>query len=644
MCVTLGIIFVWLASGQMTLSELTAHPIPLQSPLTIAAYLLIMIGAFAKAGAIPMHSWIPSISTTAPIPTMAYLPASLDKLLGIYLLARISLNVFEMTPMIGLVLMCVGALTILGAVLMALIQHDYRKMLAFHAVSQVGYMVLGIGTRTPVGIIGGLFHMLNHAIYKCCLFLCGGSVQRQTGRTEFAQLGGLARAMPWTFVTCLVAALAISGIPPMNGFVSKWLIYQGIIDSGSVLFPLFLLVAMFGSALTLASFVKLLYSMFWGDRPKGLEIVKESSAGMIAPLAVLASFAIGFGVFYQFPVDYLIKPLLGANGLSVKIPGLWESGLAVVLLGLSLIIGFIIYWVGRPRGAQETEVFLGGEALDPEIYRVPGTHFYGQVKELEGLKQVYVLAERGAFDLYVYFIDLLKGLGNLIYVHVEQALTDLYKELLPTLVSIIGQVLRLLNGKLILTYAMWLVYTTAIWGMAMFGRDSGMLNAIRLIACIGMIGWAILALVEDNLFRLLILATTSQAGFAVLGLTLSQDAAIAYLITSGSALVVLFICADSMMQTLKTAALDQMKGLATRMPGRFYLFLFAAFWLSGLPPFGNFFSKYLLGTVAEETNIVLSIALTGTAILTLVYLLRPIRNFLMVTRQDDTRTAQPHSR
>ena len=114
-------------------------------------------------------------------------------------------------------------------------------------------MMLGIGTGTSLGMVGGLFLLLNNTIYKSCLFLCAGSVERQTGRTKFSELGGLAGPMPWTFVTCLIAALAISGIPPLNGFASKWMIYQGIIDWGGMLFPLFLLAAMFGSALTLAS-------------------------------------------------------------------------------------------------------------------------------------------------------------------------------------------------------------------------------------------------------------------------------------------------------------------------------------------------------------------------------------------------------
>ncbi|MCL4395181.1 MAG: hypothetical protein M1482_10335, partial [Chloroflexi bacterium] len=587
----LGTTLIWLNAGTLTLGDLAAKPLAFTGWLSIVTFLLMLVGAFAKSGIMPLHSWIPAIATEAQPPVMSYFTA-LDKMIGIYLLARLTLQFFAIGEVMGVVLMAVGAITLIAGVMMAMIQHDYRRMLAFHNVSQVGYMVLGIGTGTPVILIGGLFHMFNMVILKSNLFLCGGSVQRQTGRTEFADLGGLARAMPWTFVCTLIASLGIAGVPPLNAFVSKWLIYQGILDRGGALFPLFLVAAMFGSALTLASFMKLLYSMFWGDRPADLKDVTESSPWMLVPMVVLALVAVGFGIFYSLPVASLLKPILGTAGTQVVIPGLWESGLAAILLILSLLVGFAIYLVGRPQGVQETEVFLGGESIEPERYRVPGTQFYSPIKEMGGLKQLFALAERGAFDLYVYITDLLKWTGREVYEYIDQALADIYQEIIPALLSIVGYVLRLFNGKLILTYVLWLLYAASIVGVIALPANGTVLSAARVVACVGMIGWAILALVEVDLNRLLFLALTSQVGFVVLGVTVSQGAAFAYLLTSGIALVVLFVCGESFIRARHTSALDKMNGLAARMPGMFYLFLFAAFWLAGLPPFGNFFSKY----------------------------------------------------
>ena len=113
-------------------------------------------------------------------------------------------------------MMVIGSVTILAAVMMALVQKNYKKLLSYHAISQVGYMILGIGTMTPVGIVGGLFHMINNAMYKSCLFLTGGAVEKQIGTTDLDKLGGLGVKMPITFACFVITALSISGVPPFN--------------------------------------------------------------------------------------------------------------------------------------------------------------------------------------------------------------------------------------------------------------------------------------------------------------------------------------------------------------------------------------------------------------------------------------------
>ncbi len=627
MCLLMGIILIWLATGLLDMQALAAQPLVIDTPIMLAAFLLMLAGSFAKAGVIPLHTWIPTISTKAPIPVMSYFTA-LDKLIGIYLLARVSLEWFEITPGLSVFLMTIGAIGLLSGVLMAMIQHDYRRMLAFHSISQVGYMVLGIGTGTPIGIVGGLFHMLNMVILKGSLFLCGGSVQRQTGRTEFAELGGLAKAMPWTFVSTLVAALGISGVPPLNAFVSKWLIYQGILDWGGPTFPIFLVVAMFGSALTLASFMKLMYSMFWGERAEGLEHVVEAKRLILVPIVILAGFALAFGIFYQWPVQTLLQPLFPQTVGLAGAPGLWDSGMATILLVVSLLAGIPIYLLGQPRKMQEADVFLGGEALPSEAYRVRGTHFYGPVKEFRGLKRLYALGDAGAFDPYQYAMRGLDRTANWVYEYFDQALADFYQEVIPSTLSLGGQILRLLNTRLVLTYLMWLGYAAGVTGLLLFPDNQSMVSTMRVLACVGMVVWGILAWVETDLKRLLILAATSQCGFVLLGLTLSTNVAISYLITGSIALVVLFLLSFSFSKALNTSDISKMHGLAARMPARFLLFLLAALWLSGLPPFGSFFSKFLLGVAAGEISPLLTIIITGTALITLGYLLRPIRNFL----------------
>ncbi len=237
----------------------------------------MMIGAIGKAGVMPFHTWIPDAAIDAPVAFMAFMPAAFEKLLGIYLLARLSLDVFKLEKGgdMSILMMTVGAVTIVLAVMMALIQKDFKRLLSYHAVSQVGYMILGIGTGVAVGIAGGIFHMINHAMYKCGLFLSAGSVEHRMGTTEMKKLGGLAREMPLTAAGFTVCALAISGVWPLNGFVSKEMVFHGALESG---YTVFAVAAWLGAIFTFASFLKAGHSVFFGKpgeaRPAGK--VKES--------------------------------------------------------------------------------------------------------------------------------------------------------------------------------------------------------------------------------------------------------------------------------------------------------------------------------------------------------------------------------
>ncbi|MGB2976639.1 MAG: proton-conducting transporter membrane subunit, partial [Phycisphaerae bacterium] len=321
-------------------------------PITVAAFLLMAAGALAKAGAMPLHTWVPSASDASPIPAFALLPAALDKLLGIYLLARLTFETFAVSPALAAVLMVIGAATILCAVFMAMIQHDLRRLLAFHAVSQVGYMVLGMGIAAAalaparmagreatgevmavaaIAFAGGLFHMLNNSIYKCALFLGAGAAERVAGTTDLERLGGLARVLPVTFACSVVAALAISGVPPFNGFVSKWLVYQGALGLETPLATACLVAAVFGSALTLASFIKVLHSVVLGTRGSAVpaDDRPRESLAMAAPMVVLALACIGLGVFGGWAVETLILP--AAQAVDIHSAAFGGAGAAIEL-------------------------------------------------------------------------------------------------------------------------------------------------------------------------------------------------------------------------------------------------------------------------------------------------------------------------
>lgn len=428
----IGIIYYYSRTAQMDLIKLG-----FDNGWLVFAYACLAIASFAKAGLMPFHSWIPDCAEKAPAPVTAYLVGSLDKLVGIYLLARASLSLFTMNNIANSLLMCLGAFTIIAAVMMALVQHNLKRLLGYHAVSQVGYMVLGIGTGNAIGIAGGIFHMLNHALYKSCLFLGAGNVEYSAKTADLDKLGGLGKLMPLTYFSCLVAGLSISGVPPFNGFASKWLIYQGLvlkmkssISAPDLLIGAFCLItAMLGSGLTLASFMKLLHSVFLGQRlNRGTGDIKEAPFGMWLPCIILAAICAGFGVFaFSLPLKYFIFPAVSLYQpiSNLTLLGAWSPGLVGLFLLLGLIAGFIIFKSGSWGSlARRDAAFVGGDMTTRKAENmVTGAEFYNTIREMGFLKGIYKKAEEGFFDLY--------GQAKKIFL-VSKPLRILHNGVLPT--------------------------------------------------------------------------------------------------------------------------------------------------------------------------------------------------------------------
>jgi formate hydrogenlyase subunit 3/multisubunit Na+/H+ antiporter MnhD subunit len=286
--------------------------------------------------------------------------------------------------------------------MMALVQHNYKRLLGFHAVSQVGYMILGFGLGSMIGVAAGLFHMVNNALYKSGLFLSAGCVEYRTGKEEIDDLGGLAKAMPVTFISTLIFAMSISGVPPFNGFASKWMIYQGIIDFGtgpgiaSKLWVLWLALAVLGSALTLASFIKLVGGIFLSRRRPEFEKVREVPVLMWLPLAVLALTCVVFGVFATgYVVPKLFMPVSGIFAFA----GFWNSSLVSWLVIVSILVGIIVYLAFNIKRFRTEDSFIGGEKIQDRTH-YPTTEFYKTLGEFKFLSAIYKKAEEKWFDIY----------------------------------------------------------------------------------------------------------------------------------------------------------------------------------------------------------------------------------------------------
>ncbi len=431
LCMMLGIALTGWLAGTLTMSQI--H-LPLTSPVACIAMLLLVVGAISKAGSMPFHSWIPDAAKDAPLPFMAFMPASLEKLLGIYFLSRITLDLYALDPKswVSPVLMTIGAATILLAVMMALVQKDYKKLLSYHAISQVGYMVLGIGTAVPAGIIGGIFHMINHAMYKSGLFLTAGAVEKQTGTTDLARLGGLGRNMPVTFVCFLITAAAISGVPPFNGFFSKELVYDAALERNVI----FYVAALLGSFFTAASFLKLGHAAFLGRRQAANAGVREAPLAMLVPMLAIAGMCILFGVWNALPLHHLIQPILGEHRLEGHdFAGMPKSIMLTIVTLLTLGSALFNHIMGvRAAGS--------GLGAADHIHHAPG------------LAGAYEKAERGVFDPYGIGLRLADGLARLAW-SIDRAVDWIYDGLAVTVATSCAAGLRVVHNGAYARYILW---------------------------------------------------------------------------------------------------------------------------------------------------------------------------------------------
>ena len=422
--------------------------LPLEGP-AVLAFILLVIGAVSKAGSMPFHSWIPDAAVDAPLPFMALLPGALEKLVGIYFLSRITLDLFQLDPSspMSTMLMTLGAVTIVLAVLMALIQKDFKRLLSFHAISQVGYMILGIGTAVPAGIVGGLFHMLNNAVYKSCLFLTGGAVEHQTGTTDLNRLGGLARKMPWTFAGFCVAAVSISGVPPFNGFFSKELIYDGALERGLI----FYLAAAGGSFLTAASFLKLGHAAFLGEMKEDSKKASEAPLPMLIPVLVLALVCVVFGLWNSLPLHYLIQPVLGVRLEGHDFAGLPHSTILVVVTVLVLAAAIVNHLFGVKKSGS------GLGAVD-HIHYAPGLH------------SIYHRAEKRVFDPYEIAMKLVRGIGLAAFA-LDRFNDWIYNSLIPFVTFASARGMKILHNGSHARYMAWCLAGLAlVVSVLMFGQ------------------------------------------------------------------------------------------------------------------------------------------------------------------------------
>ena len=398
-CILVGTSMLYAQAHTLNLAQL-AQVIPGNlNTATKVAFALLFVGFGTKAFIVPFHPLAADAHGAAPASISVMISGVLTKS-GIYGIIRLTYFLFQ-TMNLGtmqFLLVFIGSLSMFICVTMALAQHDFKRLLAFHSISQIGYVLTAVGLCTALGVSAGLYHAMNHTLFKGLLFLAAGAVLHETGTTDLGKLGGLSRKMPHTTVLFLIGAFSISGIPPFNGFASKWMIYQATyqkaVESGNIGFLLVTIIALVTSVLTLASFVKVSQSVFFGQLPKELENVKEVSFGMRFAMGIFALLCVLTGLFPNLVTTYITEPAARAvfsvaqyisamgfdasgvaaeGAVSFAHVGVWEPISWLLILCIALLSVTIVAVASKYDNVSQRsgdavdskyELFYGGEAQE----------------------------------------------------------------------------------------------------------------------------------------------------------------------------------------------------------------------------------------------------------------------------------------
>jgi hydrogenase-4 component B len=369
-CLLAGFLLLSAEAGSLEFSAFASAGNGLTGSMQAAVFLLFFVGFGVKAGIIPLHIWLPEAHPVAPSNISALMSGIVIKC-GIYGMARVFFEFLGTPPLwAGIAVLIVGVVSALLGVLYALMEHDLKRLLAYHSIENIGIILIGFGAAmmflsfgynrlAAIALIAGLYHTMNHAIFKCLLFLGAGSVLHGTHTRNMEEMGGLIARMPRTAFCFLVGAIAISGLPPLNGFVSEWLTYQALLagfgtttNLTRVLFPVAGALLALTAALAATCFVKAFGISFLAlPRSEKAAHARESDSFMVSGMAILAVIcvALGLGATLFLPVF---------DGITARLAGAQVSGDLIAAGGLALSAGSAQRGTVSPAGIAATFVIL----------------------------------------------------------------------------------------------------------------------------------------------------------------------------------------------------------------------------------------------------------------------------------------------
>ena len=360
----------------------------IRQAFTGGLFLLMLVAAMAKSVMFPLHTWIPE-AMNAPTPVSALLHSACYVKAGVYLVARMYSLAAWPAPW-NTTVIALGCATMLVGALFALIQVDLKRLLAFSTISQLGYILTGLGLGTDLGIAAGIFYCVSHGLFKGTLFLCAGVVQHATGTRDLTRLGGLAARLPVTTRLWLVASAAIIGVPLTNGFVAKWLLYTAALDAGQMLV---VLIAWLVSVFSSFYIIKATVGVFYGELPLWLQDrhIEEAAPSMQVGMGILAALCLLFGIVPQVLMDWLVVPAARSLGFARAGHVSWlgvpagpagsVGAVAVTVVLAAVLVGLVLHRLVRRPSGQPVGIFTGGDPLAIADSVVDAADFVGTVEE-----------------------------------------------------------------------------------------------------------------------------------------------------------------------------------------------------------------------------------------------------------------------
>ena len=339
----MAIVIVHSLTGSFLISDMIDGFANMSAGMKLLIPILLLTGFGVKAALMPLHIWAPDAYSNAPMSYTSVFSGALSKM-GIYGMVIVFMTLITKLPQESLIrdiIAWLGAITAAISTLWAIKQDDAKKLLAYSSIGQLGYIVVGVAIGTPLAMLAGLFLAFMHGVFKSTLFMVVGTIEKQTGTSNLKEVTGLIRKMPWTFLAALISIIALAGIPPLGGFVGKWMLYESLITGNHYLL---VILVFFSSTAAFLYCYKFLFGFFLGQEEKEWSHIKEAPATMVIPMLILSIVSVVLGSFPQL----ILKPISSAltfYGMPETYNNLWKESILFNKWGDQVALTPIVYGI-----------------------------------------------------------------------------------------------------------------------------------------------------------------------------------------------------------------------------------------------------------------------------------------------------------